>query len=281
MISRTNRVWCSVAAALTAAWSLPGQVVISHADVPLAAPVVQNFSWQTRRVTLDASGHQVQVDQPSYTTWVRLNPPAVATIGQPPGFTVLEDGRGTLKRSVTGTYQMRLTGAPGQKALRAEVERLLRNAEQPGEDASVTKKRDWTTVTYAPQPVGRDREKRTLFSSDTKFAIHLGNSKDVLPMMHFFWHRDIWVDPATHLVTRTEFRSWSSKESGQFNQRQHTVEDNFQYNQTPAPGVFDWSPPKGAEVRCSTLAQEAHEAERRRLAYRKSQWQTALKKGKE
>jgi len=68
---------------------------------------------------------------------------------------------------------------------------------------------------------------------------------------HELTRTTIWVDAQTLHVIRIELvgdptQNIAPKGKG-FAER--TVFDNFHYDETPPSGVFDWSPPAGANVR--------------------------------
>ena len=236
-------------------WSLPGQPSASYADTPQETPSVQIVSWTTHNTFTDAKWRplaQTQRNGPDFTTWVRRNPPAVATLGQPHGFVSLKDERGSLERTVQGNYQIRPNRRQGSKHLVEYVEEWIKGlTQEPVEQSSSPNQTVYNIVTHPrQQSVVQNGQKQILFTFDDEIVIRgrVSHGRTTIPEMHLFQHHSTWVDPVTHLVTRIESRDWGDKMSGQFNQRQILVWDNFHYNQLPPPGVFDWSPPPGANV---------------------------------
>ncbi len=247
-----------VAAAVAAAfWFLPGQPgqpTIAFADVQKAMQQVQTVSWKTHYIVTDANWQPLAQKQASgneFITWVRRNPPAVATLGLPPGYLALKNTQGNFDRTAQGNYLVRPASAMDRKHFAADVEGQIESlTRQPWGQSSklvfIPSHAVYDVVTNRQQQlVILNRQKQILFSYDDEIVVRPTSH---IPEMHYFHHVSTWVNSITHLVSRSESRNWGDKMSGQFNQRQIIILDDFHYNQNPPPGVFDWSPPPGANV---------------------------------
>ncbi len=241
-----------VAATVAAAvWFLPGQPgqpAIAYADVQRAMQQVQTASWTTHDSSTDANWRVLGVG-PEIVIWARRSPPAIARFGQPYGFKSLLDGRGSLQRTAQGNYLSLRFGKRGKADLLKEVDEKIRSLTQnPDEEASIPHH----TAVRNPQQrsVLIDGRKQILFTFDNEVVIHkfVFRGRTIIPEAHYFSRNSTWVDPTTRLVVRREIRTWGDNTSGQFNTRRIVISTNFHYNQAPPPGIFDWSPPPGANV---------------------------------
>ncbi len=230
----------------------PGQPMIAFADVQKAMQQVQIASWKTHYIVTDANWRtlaQKQMPGPDFTTWVRRNPPTVATIGQPHGFQSLEDKHGDMDRTAQGNYLWKPNNKQREKDFSRGVEEQIESLTQASMTSPSTSDPHLSVYTIVANPrqqsVVQDGQRQILFTHNEEIVVRINKH---VPEMHYFQQHNTWVDPVSHLVTRTESRNWGDKMSGQFNQRQVVVSDNFRYNQAPPPGVFDWSPPPGANV---------------------------------
>lgn len=242
-------------AAAAAFWLVPGQPgqpAIAFADVKRAMQQVQIVSWKTHYIVTDANWHplpQRQAEGSSSVTWVRRNPAAIATIGQPRGFVSLDDEHGSKERTAQGNYFWKPNNKQQEKDLARGVEEQIRNLTHMSmtpPSTSDPRRNVYTIVTNSrQQSVLSDGQREILFTDNKEIVARINKH---IPEMHYFQQHNIWVDPVSHLVIRTESRNWGDKMSGQFNQRMIFVDSDFHYNQAPPPGVFDWSPPPGARV---------------------------------
>ena len=253
-----------VAAAVAAAfWFLPGQPgqpTIAFADVQKAMQQVQIVSWKSHSSVTDANWHPLRNQKlaGSYSvTWLRRDPPAIATIGQPGGSISLSDGRGNLEHTAQGNYVIfppnHVVGIGLAKDIESQIKALT---EKPMPVSSTSTPNFHSNFTkFQQQSVLLGGQKRILFTFDGEVIVSaiVFRSRAVFPQAHYFTHHSIWVNPATHLVTQTELQQWVhydyvGKQFDQPFQRMISVNSDFHYNQDPPPGVFDWSPPPGANV---------------------------------
>ena len=238
-------------------WLLPGQPsqpTIAFADVERAMAQVQIVSWKSHSIVTDVNWHPLRKQKTAGSDsifWIRCNPPASALISQPAGYKNLVDKRGTLQYLTHGTY---VTYPPGdmnernlEKSLKIEIKALT---EKPVQKLSNQIGGHVRLINLPQQFVLLGGQKRVLFSYDQEVTVRavVSHGRVLWPQEHYFTHGSTWVDPVTHLVTRIETQTWDDYVSRIHNQRRTVVESNFRYNQVPPPGVFDWSPPPGAEV---------------------------------
>ena len=239
----------------------PGQPTLAYADVERAMQQVQIVSWKSHLIVTDANWYPLANQKPAGSgsvTWLRRSPPAIATIGQPDGFRNLEDKRGSLQRTAQGNYVVFPPPKQGEKGLADTVESLIKGVTEepmlptvphPAYDVSsrITNRQQ--------QSVMLSGQRRILFTYDERIIVYaiMSHGREVFPETHLFIHSSTWADPTTHLVTRIETRRWvnyvyTKKQFSQPNQRMIYIDSDFRYNQVPPPVIFDWSPPKGANV---------------------------------
>jgi hypothetical protein len=216
---------------------------LAYADVVKAMQQAQVISFTTLTGSADAKGSGFKPFAPGFTSWVRRSPPAIAVTdltGQS-----LEDTRGTLGHSAQGRYW---TGNLDTKDLLEQVREAFqiftqRKVSQPFDDGNV-----YETATIPQQRmVELNGQQRVLFTfiTDTVFR-----PSKYTPGTHNRARCSIWVDPKTRLAVRRETFYWQQQDDTRspYTYRM-VVDEDFHYNQTPPPGVFDWSPPPGAKVR--------------------------------
>lgn len=253
-----------VAAAIgTGFWLLPGhpsQPTIAFADVKQAMAKIQIVSWKSRTIVTDAEWYPLRSQKmpDAYrVTWLRRDPPAVATIGQPGGSVLLSDRRGNLEHTAQGNYVMfppnHVVGIGLAKDIESQIKALTEEPVLVSPTSTPNFHSKFTNLQQ--QSVLLGGQKRILFTFDGEVIISaiVFHDRVVFPQAHYFTHSSTWVDPATHLVTRVERRQWTHydyvrKQYPQPNQRMISIDSDFHYNQAPPPGVFDWSPPEGANV---------------------------------
>ncbi len=256
--------FAGVAAASAAGfWLLPGhpaQPTLAFADVQRAMAKVQIVSWKSHTIVTDAKWHPFRNQKPagSYSvTWLRRDPPAIATIGQPGGSISLTDGRGNLEHTAQGNYVTyppnHVVGIGLAKDIKSQIKALTEEPVLVSPTSTPNFHSKFTN--FQQQSVLLGGQNRILFTFDGEVVISaiVSHGRAVFPQAHYFTHRSTWVDPATHLVARTELRQWEhydyvGKQFDQPNQRMISIESDFHYNRAPPPGVFDWSPPPGANV---------------------------------
>ena len=252
------------AAALLILFSQSAKV---FADGQKATEQIQIASWKSHLIVTDANWHPLANQKPAGSgrvtvTWLRRSPPAIATIGQPDRFRNLEDKRGSLQRTAQGNYVVfpplkQGETTQGEKGLAETVEGLIKGLTEEPVPVSPTSTPNFHSkfTNFQQQSVLLGGQKRILFTFDGEVVISeiVSHGRAIFPQAHYLTHRSTWVDPTTRLVTQTELRQWVhydyvGKQFDQPNQRMISIDSDFHYNLAPPPGVFDWSPPKGANV---------------------------------
>ena len=238
-----------IAAAVAAVlWFLPGQPgqpTLAYADVEQAMEQVQTVSWATTTHTrfVGRTGRQSETDS-TMRSWLRRRPAAIVTFQQPNGYPrgiwSLEDGRGQMTR-YDNSYQVHKADVD----MKQLVEQQIQSMTQAPTETIQSKPSGATHAATAPL-----QEHETTLNGRTQILFIRDYNCVTTPtpapakMLHI--SENTWVDPTTHRVTQIEIDNvggfmgpgWHSS----------SVENDFQYNQTPPPGVFDWSPPKGTKV---------------------------------
>ncbi len=246
-IARRTAVGLAGVAAATAAgfWLLPGhpaQPTIAYADVERAMQQTQVISFTTLTGSADVKGSGFKPSAPGFTSWVRRSPPAIA-VTDPTGQS-LEDTRGTFGHSMQGHYW---TGNLDTKDLMEQVREAFqmftqRTVSQPFDHGNV-----YENATIPQQrTVELDGQRRILFTFITDTVFRASKST---PGAHNRARCSVWVDPKTRLAVRRETFYWQQQDSTRppYTYRM-VVDEDFHYNQTLPPGIFDWSPPPGAKV---------------------------------
>jgi hypothetical protein len=253
-----------VSAALAAVfWFLPGQPgqpTLAFADVEKAMQQVQTVSWEWTDQP-DTSLNKNKQNVPTrmrlmrVAKWLRRNPPALAEMADltlSPGLDekVLYDKRGRFFLSKRGCMIWYFPKDPIQE----NVENTLSSFTSLPQAmptitfggtvrANVTNMHESHVVFEGQDRIRFDRDVTTRFFSKGTGASAFFESG------HNTSHVSTWVDPATLRVTRIESHVFQDTHRGDVSLAYTVIEDHFQYNQTPPPGVFDWSPPAGAKVR--------------------------------
>ena len=221
----------------------PGQPAIAYADVEQAMQQVRMASWGETMTFYDRAGHPVKRSASHSTKWVRRSPPALASLGQ---FQDLSDARGELLRVSPGRYgsfklHMRQGGS-----IATMVDATLREITQPQIGGGLLGAVDTNEVKFSPTQQRHtmlDGHDCILFTRDQEIIAARRHGPDA----HYFFHIKAWADPITRRVVRIEQHSseGAGKSGPDF---MVLTRSNFRYNQSPPPGVFDWSPPPGAKM---------------------------------
>lgn len=254
------------AAAAAFFWLLPGQPgrpTIAFADVEQAMQQVNTLSWVTTSYYLDQRGNKIESSLLPVYTWVRRRPAAITNFEQPKGWRDLIDKRGELRRTTEGYYQKHELGKYTETDIAKKAEGLIRKMTQPPTTKDgVLKSSGNTIIGYTGKPLHAisssfhiltmpvqehqaelDGRMQTLFTRDSEMTI-AAYAAYPTPILHI--RQSMWADPATHRITQVEIQN-SGGVLGP-NRKGVIIYSHFRYNETPPPGVFDWSPPPGAKV---------------------------------
>jgi len=229
-------------------WLLPGhpsQPTLAYADVERAMQQVQTVSWNETMIFNDRSGHPIPSTGSRTANWLRCNPPALASNGQ---FQDLQDKRGELLRIAPGVYGLfeprPLGHGVESGSIAASVQATLREFTQPLTDNHFLPNSSRSHVVSSPA-----RQQDTVLEGQK--CVRFTRNEEIVatprhgPERHYLFRVSVWADPVTRRVIRIENRNI---EGGAWPNWQVTTRSNFHYNQTPPPGVFDWSPPPGSKI---------------------------------
>lgn len=267
LVVRRAAVGLAGVAAASAAffWLVPGQPgrpTVAFADVEQAMQHVETLSWVQSSYCMDQHGNKIEGSNLPVYTWVRRTPAAIATCEQPKGWHDLVDERGELTRTTEGYYQEHTLGANTEEDIANRVESLIQHMTQPPTDGMVSKSSGTMIVAYSGKPmhpisspvhitsmpvqerlVELNGRAQTLFTRDEGITFEAYYPK---PFNVIHVRQSMWADPVTHRITQVEIQNSGG---GLGPDRQAFIlYSHFRYNQTPPPGVFDWSPPPGAYV---------------------------------
>ena len=217
-------------------WLIPGQPgrpTIAFADVERAMQQAQNISYDFDVHRYDAQGHATPEMAFSNRNWLRRIPAASAQYDAIMHEWNLYDARGYVG------YSYRLNNyleKPPEEDIEQSIKKQMRRLTEPPTDADPTDPRVDGSQPWQQQETTIDGRSCVVFTQD---AAH--NTRTT-----------IWVDAQTLHIIRIELVTDPSINVAP-NLHKAVVErmliDNFHYDETPPPGVFDWSPPPGANVR--------------------------------
>jgi hypothetical protein len=240
------------AAIIAFLWLVPGQPgrpTIALADVEQAMQQVQTVSWQSKVVydKPDAKIGKVKVN----FMWLRHSPPALAdtdadVLPSPYSLKMLYDTRGVFFLSkVLDKYVCSFASVPKNSIRQTVEDQLLRFTQFPqsGPSPYFGGRRQTTTTDVHQSYVVVKGRNQIRFDQDIKTLWVLKSHT-----IHRVGHVITWVDPETHRVIRNEAHISEDTEWGRDFRPYIEVEDQFQYNQTPPKGTFDWSPPAGTKI---------------------------------
>ena len=251
---------CSAAAGSWLLTKSLEQPAFAFADVQRAMQQVQIVSWRSYIIVTDANWrplHSQESAGADRIIWLRRDPPAIATIVHPGGLISLIDNRGNIERTAQGNYVKfppnSVIGINLAKDIKSQIKSLTERPMLPSPASTSNLPGRYTN--FQQQSVLLNGQQRILFTFDGEFVVHalLSHGREVIPATYYFTRTSTWVDPTTHLATRIERRQsthydYIGKPYPQPSQGMIFVESDFRYNQAPPPGVFDWSPPPGANV---------------------------------
>ncbi len=221
------------AAAVAFFWLLPGQPgrpAPVMADVEQVMQQAQTVSYDFDTHWYDAQGRATPEMAFSNRNWLRRIPAASAQYDAIMHEWNLYDARGYVG------YSQRLNNyleKPPEEDIEQSVKKQMRRLTEPPTDAEKllagAQPWQWQETTI-------DGRSCVVFTQD---ADH--NTRTT-----------IWVDAQTLHIIRIELVSDPPLNVAPNLHKavvMRMVIDNFHYNETPPPGVFDWSPPAGANVR--------------------------------
>jgi hypothetical protein len=246
-----------IAAAIgTGFWLLPGQPgrpAVAFAEVEQAMQNVQTVSWRTTVQGDKKSGDKLMPGALTFTTWLRRNPAASATtnyantssmpITMDDTFPIrtLQD-----KRGIFCLTRKDCVVTPAHSSVDQRVTRQIESLTQLPKDISVSCSLPGqlpTTVTnFHQENVIVDGQNQIRFDRDLKTTWPEGFGKNIYRLVHVI----DWVNMDTHRLVRVEMHL--TEDTTGIKPFTTLVKDQFQYNTSSPPGVFDWSPPQGAKV---------------------------------
>lgn len=226
----------------------PGRPTIAFADVEQAMEQAQTVSYDFDSHLYDPQGRVVpNVNAMSSRIWLRRRPAANADYNAIMHEWNLYDARGYVGYSQTCNNYLE---KPPEGDITQSVEKQLRRLTEPPTEAVPEELRsapDFHFQSWQRQETTMNGQDCLMFTQDEDRAVRTEKGGRA----HELTRTTIWVDAQTLHIIRIELvgdptQNIRPKESG-FVER--SVIDNFHYDETPPPGVFDWSPPPGANVR--------------------------------
>jgi len=239
------------AAAAVVFWLVPGQPgrpTIAFADVEKAMQQVQTVSYDMNSRCYDAEGHVIPgVMSFSFRNWLRRTPPASAQYDAIMREWSLSDARGYVG------YSQRLNNyleKPPEEDIAQTVNTYMRRLTEPPTDADQDGLRsgNFRVQPWQRQEKTVDGQSCLIFTQGLDRTIRMEDGGKA----HEFTRITIWVDALTLHIIRIELVGDPTPSVAPNKEKavvERTVFDNFHYDETPSPGVFDWSPPTGANVR--------------------------------
>jgi len=221
----------------------PGQPTIAYADVEQAMQQVRTATWEETMMFYDRAGHPVKRSASHFTKWVRRSPPALASLGQ---FQDLSDARGELLRISPNHYATFQSHVRRGGSIATMVEATIREITQPQIGGGLLGAVGTNQIKFSPTQQKHtmlDGQDCILFTRDQEIVAAPRHGPDA----HYFFHIKAWADPITRRVVRIEQHSHEGQDKAGPDFMVLT-RSNFSYNQSPPPGVFDWSPPPGAKM---------------------------------
>jgi hypothetical protein len=257
-------------------WLLPGQPgrpAIALADVEQAMQQVETLSWLKSSYYTDQYGNKtdqygnkakIEGTSPSYYTWLRRKPAAIASIYKSRGWRELTDKRGEIFQQTADNYQKYGIGAFREKDMSKRVDVLIKRMTQLPTDKMGLKSSGNTIISYTGNPrhavsspfhilrmpvqerqIEVNGRIQTLFTRVEDMTVATSIYPAPFNVIHI--KQQIWADPITHRIAQVEIEN----SGGGLGPNLHSfvLFSDFHYNETPPPGVFDWSPPTGTIIR--------------------------------
>lgn len=257
------------AAALAAAfWLVPGQPgrpTVAFAEVEQAMQNVQTVSWRTTieartiEVSTIVNGEEKPADKSkpytiTNTSWLRRNPAAIAMTNYALTYAVpvkpddnlivkiLQDERGKF-RLTQNECIVTPAHTPISQRVTKQIESLTQPPQPTGASVSLPGQAKAIVTSFHQENVIVDGEKQIRFDRDVKTTWPESFGKNKYRLVHVI----DWVSSDTHRLVRVETRL--TEDTTGVKPFSTLVQDHFQYNMPPPPGVFDWSPPPGMKIR--------------------------------
>ena len=246
-----------LAAALAAAfWLVPGQPgrpTVAFAEVEQAMQNVQTVSWHFTAQMNDKAGDKSKPVKLTYTNWLRRIPAASATTDYQSApdtyFDVVEnlpmktlkDDRGYFLLSKSG-YTVISASIPASQVITRQIESLTQFPQATIASSSSVGGGKTTVTSFHQENVVVDGQNQIRFDRDIKTVWPEVNGKNTHRLVHVI----DWVSVDTYRLVRVEIHL--TEDTTGIQPFITLVQDQFQYNTPPPPGVFDWSPPPGAKV---------------------------------
>ncbi len=235
-------------------WLLPGQPgrpTIAFADVEQAMQQVRSVSYDMNAQVYDTQERAVSgvvvpsVRALSSHNWLRRTPAASAEYDAIMRERKLEDARGAVSYSQKLNEYLERPSSGGIEQIINKRMRLL--TEPPvDETPDPLHYKDYRVLPWHREAATLDGLNCLAFTTEIHHTV-MTSAGDVADGIT---RQTVWVDEQTLHVIRIEFVGdpplhMVPKGEGY---QERAIFDNFHYNETPPPGVFDWSPPPGAKV---------------------------------
>ncbi len=248
------------AAAAAFFWLLPGQPgrpTIAFADVEQAMQQVQTVSYDMNSHCYDAQGRVVPSGMSfSFRNWLRRKPAASARYDAVMHEQHLEDARGSLwySRRLNKYLKQPLVGDNIEQSVNKEMHHLTEPPTSADMDTAASQPAPSVQLTVTHWQQHEANLNGIVCQKFTRDILRI-TKRNVLRTTyggyedtdrHDKTHVTIWADARTLHVVRVELTGDAAYMARGY--REHTVLDDFHYNETPPPGVFDWSPPPRAKV---------------------------------
>ena len=222
-------------------WLLPGQPgrpTVAFADVEQAMQQVQTASYDLQSHIYDAQGRAFPGGMTnSLHLWLRRSPAAIACFNRGMSEQTLSDTRGGLEHSFNDGLYLKF---PNKVNIEQQVDTLLRQLTGPMTDAPSPAPGPYQQWTMTPW-----QQKRVMLNGVPCLKFMRTVSRTI-GKRHGVTHINIWVDAITlHVIHVEDFGDATFMAEGY---QERAVIDNFHYNETLPPSMFDWSPPAGAKV---------------------------------
>ncbi len=212
----------------------------AYADTVLAMQRVRSVAWTQTVTNSNPDGSQGihQVEQ----TWVRRDPPAIATLVPPDpsthgisgGYRTLKDAHGSHRTKLSGgETQSRPLRTPIAEQVQIALDSLASfNAQENSPLFSNGVPVAYTHTPWQQERVTREGQTLLRFRQDITATFPV-QPHEVM-QGRTVTHLTLWIDPATHRVQRTEWHLVGSKIG-----RLDSVQDRFVYDQPAPANVFD------------------------------------------
>ena len=225
----------------------PGRPTIAYADVERAMQNVQTASWRIEE-TSDRPDHKPGNTRLTFTSWVRRDPPAIATtdfeMTPPHGFNLIKsltDIRGAFTLSKGECDVNPMLEISAQQRVEMQIHGLTQFP-QATPSSEFWGQAKTTTTNFQQRYATVNGQSQIRFDRDVKTVWKMSERHTEYRVAHVV----TWADPESHRIIRIE--AYISEDTTGVRPFLTMTQDHFRYNQTPPRGTFDWTPPAGVKV---------------------------------